>query len=521
VVLGAGLLCMAAGPLQSSEPRRLPLEVGVDANYVLAMEKDGATWRWGGQPTDLFAGMAARGVTRFRVRLWTGNEGPHGRDYATEIVKRATAAGMEPYLVVFLSDDWADMMKQPVPAAWKDLSFEQRLAAVRSYSRDTVAHFRRAGLRSHLYEIGNEIDYGICGEYPGKGTKRSPEALSRRVWPRAARLILASQAGVAEADPEATFMLHVAHWWDAEFCVAFFSFMREQGVRIDYAGLSYFPSSNIGGSLELPRFGTTVSRVARAVGAPVVVPETAYPSTREFTGQFSRWKHEVLGYPLTPAGQRRWIADTFAFCDAHPDIHSVYYWSPEWHGEGMWKGFALFDPEGDAKPAWEAFAASAWKGRAPLDPVYLEVRADELFVVPVVEATDGMVALVRKLREQAGGVTVDHIERLSETELVVGGYAVRLRASLQQNLDLELTGAAVGLPLAGGEAGRSSEAVAALAASLDPRRQRVVLIVREEVTPVVEAAVAALERKGIRVDLHPWPADKPLKFGACGEFDRP
>jgi hypothetical protein len=303
--------------------------------------------------------------------------------------------------------------------------------------------------------------------------------------------------------------------------VAFFSFMREQGVRIDYAGLSYFPSSNIGGSLELPRFGTTVSRVARAVGAPVVVPETAYPSTREFTGQFSRWKHEVLGYPLTPAGQRRWIADTFAFCDAHPDIHSVYYWSPEWHGEGMWKGFALFDPEGDAKPAWEAFAASAWKGRAPLDPVYLEVRADELFVVPVVEATDGMVALVRKLREQAGGVTVDHIERLSETELVVGGYAVRLRASLQQNLDLELTGAAVGLPLAGGEAGRSSEAVAALAASLDPRRQRVVLIVREEVTPVVEAAVAALERKGIRVDLHPWPADKPLKFGACGEFDRP
>ena len=32
----------------------------------------------------------------------------------------------------------------------------------------------------------------------------------------------ASQAGVREADPEAKFLLHIAHWWDADFCIAFF-----------------------------------------------------------------------------------------------------------------------------------------------------------------------------------------------------------------------------------------------------------------------------------------------------------
>jgi hypothetical protein len=33
------------------------------------------------------------------------------------------------------------------------------------------------------------------------------------------------------ADPEAKFLLHIAHWWDADFCIAFFKFMSRP--RID------------------------------------------------------------------------------------------------------------------------------------------------------------------------------------------------------------------------------------------------------------------------------------------------
>jgi arabinogalactan endo-1,4-beta-galactosidase len=243
-----------------------------------------------------------------------------------------------------------------VPSKWKGLSFEERASAIRTYSRDTAAHFRKDGLKSHLYEIGNEIDFGLCGEYPTEESEKNPPALSKQLWPRSAKLIRASQTGVKEADPDAKFLLHIAHWWDADFCVAFFRFMLEQGVQVDYAGLSYFPSSNIGGSLKMDQFGATVSRLAGAIARPVIVAETAYPSTRDFEGQFSGWKHEVPGYPLTPEGQRRWLSDFFTFCRRHPDIHAVYYWSPEWYGEGMWKGFALFDPKGNARPAWAAFS---------------------------------------------------------------------------------------------------------------------------------------------------------------------
>ncbi len=494
------------------------LRVGVDANYSLGMEEEGARWKWQGKEEELFAGMAARGVRDFRVRLWTKDEGPHGKEYATRVVQRALAAGLDPYLVIFLSEDWADMMKQPLPVAWQGLSFEERLTAVRDYSRDIVAHFRAEGLRNHLYEIGNEIDFGICGEYPGKGTKKNPETLSRNLWPRSAQIIKASQEGVLASDPDAKFMLHIAHWWDARFCEEFFKFMKGAGVRIDYAGLSYFPSSNIGGSLEMEQFGATVSRVAEAAGCPVMVPETAYPSTGNFKGQFSRWKYEVPGYPLSPEGQQRWLADFLAFCRGHEDIAAVYYWSPEWFGEGMWKGFALFDPQGEGKPAWSSFPSEAWPKQAPREQAFLEVRGGEVFNVPAREARDKMVPLVLDLRRETGGVDINHINKLKQTELVVGGHRVDLKGSLTQNLLLYPQPGSHGTPLA--DAGKpDGKALAALTRGLDPHAHRIVIFAREPQDQGLASLVGGLENRGFEVVTQPVREDAPLRFGLCGAFE--
>ena len=119
------------------------------------MEQAGTAWTWNGGQRDLFAGMAAQGVKEFRVRLWMKDDGAHGKTYATEVVKRALAGGLNPYLVLFLSEDWSDMMKQPLPESLRGLTLEERAAAVKTYSRAVVAHFRSVGLTSHFYEIGN------------------------------------------------------------------------------------------------------------------------------------------------------------------------------------------------------------------------------------------------------------------------------------------------------------------------------------------------------------------------------
>lgn len=269
----------------------------------------------------------------------------------------------------------------------------------------------------------------------------------------------------------------------------------------------------------MDEFGATVTTLAKAINRPVIVPETAYPGTRDFKGQFSRWKYEVLGYPMTPEGQRRWISDFLAYCDHHPDIHAVYYWSPEWFGEGMWKGFALFDPNGEARPAWSAFAGPSWQGKKPLAPVYLEAAANTLHEVPVDEAKARMTPLVEQLRKQTGGVTIEHIALLTNTVLKVGAYTVDLKSSLQQNLNMRLASPEEDVPVSGDDQAEVANGVKAIATRIDPLKQKVVLIAREKSTPVVERTVAYFQSKGIRVDMHPKPDDLPLKFGMCGAFE--
>jgi len=360
-LLYLGLLVLLVSEIARAE--RPDFMLGIDANYSLEMEAKGSRWKWNSREQDLFAGMQKQGARCFRIRLWTGDEGLNGKSYATKIVERATSAGLMPYLVIFLSEDWADLTKQPSPQIWKDLPLDQRAEGVRVYARDVVRHFRQHGLTSHLYEVGNEIDYGICGVYPGKHGKKTPENLTDRIWPDAAQLILACERGIKEVDPEAKFLLHIAHWWDADFCIAFFKFMIGQQVQIDYAGLSYFPSSNIGGCLTLQQFRYVLDRITAAIDRPVMIPETGYPSTADFHGQFASWRKEVPGYPLTPEGQERWLTDFLKFCMANPEIAGVFYWSPEWYGEGMWKAFALFDVNGNARPAWQAFQSTLSRPR--------------------------------------------------------------------------------------------------------------------------------------------------------------
>ena len=332
------------------------LIVGVDANYSLEMESKGSKWKWNDQAQELFAGMLAQGATSLRVRLWTNDDGPSGKNYVTALIERAKKGGLDPWLVIFLSDDWADLTKQPAPKIWKDQPLDQRIATVRKYAEDIVRHMRQHGLTNHLYEIGNEIDFGICGVYPAKHAKKDPGELAGTTWPDAARIIKACEEGVKAADPDAKFMLHIAHWWDADFCVAFFKFMQSHEMQVDFAGITYYPSSGIGGSLTFDQFRAVIDRVHDETKLPIIIPETGYPSTADFSGQFAAWKREAPGYPLTPEGQEKWTRGLLGWCRQDAAVAGVYYWSPEWYGEGMWKAFALFDPSGEAKPAWKAFS---------------------------------------------------------------------------------------------------------------------------------------------------------------------
>ncbi|MEJ2564032.1 MAG: glycosyl hydrolase 53 family protein, partial [Anaerolineales bacterium] len=138
---------------------------GVDANYVPQAEAAGRGYFAGDRRVDPLELFAANGVDAFRVRLWVGDEGESGLNYATDLARRAQDAGLRPYLVIFLSDGWADVNKQPVPEIWSGRTLEERAQLIREYSTEAVSRFMQAGIDLDFYEIGNEIDYGISGVF--------------------------------------------------------------------------------------------------------------------------------------------------------------------------------------------------------------------------------------------------------------------------------------------------------------------------------------------------------------------
>ena len=146
--------------------------IGIDSNYALDMATRNKAWKDRSEPVDPFELFAKNGCQNARIRLWVGEDGINRLTYATQTARHAKQAGLKPYLVIFLSDDWADFVKQPAPAVWKKLTPEKKLAAVAEYTESVVSHMARNGVDIDTFEIGNEIDFGICGEFEEEWPRR-------------------------------------------------------------------------------------------------------------------------------------------------------------------------------------------------------------------------------------------------------------------------------------------------------------------------------------------------------------
>ena len=331
--------------------------IGIDSNYALDMETRNKAWKDRSEPVDPFELFAKNGCQNARIRLWVGEDGINRLTYATQTARRAKQAGLKPYLVIFLSDDWADFVKQSAPAVWKKLTPEKKLAAVAAYTECVVSHMAKNGVDIDTFEIGNEIDFGICGEFEEEWPRRvSLEFMRTQVWPRMVPILKSAQAGVLMAQPKAKFILHLSQWNNVDYCIPFWQAMLAAEVHLDYPGLSYFPSSAKEPAQRPFSFlRVQVGKIVEALHKPVLICETGYPATADFGGQFAEWNLPAEGYPLSDSGQAKWIADLAAVIRHDPSFAGVFYWSPEWYHGRLWDAFALFDSHGVARPGVRSF----------------------------------------------------------------------------------------------------------------------------------------------------------------------
>lgn len=334
--------------------------VGCDCNYFLEMQHTGHRWRRGESVESPLSILADSGCRWCRVRVFTDYDGVSGVAYAADTALLAQHVGMRPLVNLFLSDEWCTANHQPAPQAWRGLSLEERAAEARHHAGLVARHFKSLGIETPLFQVGNEIEYGLCGSYSESIRREHPTWMRHRgIWDEVAVLVGEAIRGVQEVSPEALFVLHVAHWFNTEFCIAFYRTVQEAGVDFDFLGSSYYPTSGIpqqhfaiGNSFS--DLATFVGPLTDAIGKPLIIVETGYPSCEHFHGEFAGWTHTVHGYPLTLDGQRKWIAEFLEWSRKCDGVQGVFYWSPEFYSHANWSAFALFDKHGCARPGIDA-----------------------------------------------------------------------------------------------------------------------------------------------------------------------
>src|ERR1700757_3913207 len=166
------------------------------------------------------------------------------------ILAAAAALGFRLQAVLYLSDQPCGAGSQPLAPAWAGLTPTQLAAAVQQSAAATASYYQSLGLNIEVFEIGNEIDFGVCGIQlgttapvpPGIDWTTDPGWMQTNVWGPCAPLLQAAINGVKSVYPNAKILLHIAGFGYSPGNVltsAFFQSMVNLGVPFDIAGLSY------------------------------------------------------------------------------------------------------------------------------------------------------------------------------------------------------------------------------------------------------------------------------------------
>ena len=326
---------------------------GGDISALPKLESLGAVYKDSGEPGDAIRIMRKHGCTCFRVRLFVN---PTMKEvvvqdlpYALRLGQRIKVTGASLLLDLHYSDTWADPQKQNKPVAWTNLTFDALERQVETYTAEVLKAFKQARCLPDIVQVGNEITPGFL--WPD-GKLSAPEG----GWDKFATLLKAGIRGVKKplsASDRVQIMLHVDCGGKEDSTRWFFDHLRERQVAFDLIGLSYYPWWHGG----VDKLRKNLSQTAERYDKPIIVVETAYPWRAHDETKNMNW-------PMTPQGQEQFVRELVETVRTTPNGlgRGVIWWYPEsvrTPGLHVWKNgdVALFDAEGKALPALDAFAA--------------------------------------------------------------------------------------------------------------------------------------------------------------------
>ena len=301
---------------------------GMDASSVLVEESSGVTYyNFDGEEQDVFQTLAESGINYIRLRVWNDPYDENGNGYgggnndvptAIELGKRATKYGMKVCIDFHYSDFWADPKRQHTPKAWEGMDLEEKSNALYDFTKDSLKQMLDAGVDVSMVQIGNEINYGMCGEtIAGNVTK----------------LLKSGSRAVREiSDTYNQDIQIVVHYTNITQSAALYSLIKNlQTSELDYdiIGLSYYPFWDG----DMDNMKKVVETIQKDYGKKVMIAETSYCYTSEDgdgnANSLAGTDDLVDGYPATVQGQTDMIRDVIAAAN-EAGACGVFYWEGTW-----------------------------------------------------------------------------------------------------------------------------------------------------------------------------------------------
>ena len=335
IVVSTSLLLSYCSSSQTPDPIPNPnptpaynFAKGADVGWLSQMEATGYRfYDADGTEKNCLQLLKDRGMNTIRLRVFVNpsNDRINGhcsKDETVAMAVRAKNLGMRVMINFHYSDTWADPGHQNKPAAWASHSFTTLLSDVYNHTFEVLTALKTAGVTPEWVQIGNEIPGGMLW----------PEGNSTN-FGQLAQLLNKGYDATKAIDPSIKVVVHIDQGNNNSRFRWFFDNARNNNVRYDVIGLSYYPYwLNSDYTMTIADLQNNLNDMVSRYNKEVMVVEVGgdYTLVQNTKDMLTATINAVRNVPNQKG-------------------LGVIYWEPE--GEKTWSGYQLNCWQTNGKPS--------------------------------------------------------------------------------------------------------------------------------------------------------------------------
>ena len=310
------LIFLLLFPLLAFGQQKSDFVKGADVGFLTGQEHRGVVFhdREGRERECLELLKTDYQMSAIRMRVWVNPRGGNcDKHELLAMGKRAKALGMDFMVDFHYADSWADPAKQPIPAAWKEHSYEQMLKDVHDHTVDVLSLLKNNGVEPRWVQVGNETANGLL--WPMGHIEKNPEQY--------AGFIRAGYDAVKEVFPNAIVIIHLDRGHKQSLYDWNLDIVRKYGGKFDMVGMSLYPYWARKDHPELKADDiitdciANIRHVSEKYGCDVMIVETGYEVDEQNPEVMDEGHRQLT----------RVIREARTQTDGH--CRGVFYWEPQ------------------------------------------------------------------------------------------------------------------------------------------------------------------------------------------------